>query len=290
MRDANATIEALEGLLEGRAPEAGLTWLRAQAPTSQTIHAALGGARQLGGRALIGAFAERKRATLETPYGEMKIGHLRLDEVARALLLARLIAALAPSARAEALFGVYDTGDTEARVACLQALNLTEGLEPLQAMEMIRDAGRTYLDALLRAAWCHNPYVSAHLSDHDYRKAVLKALFLDIPVEDFIGLEARADATLAQSLCEYADERLAAGRTIPKPVWTISALNPRPGLIARLIGMLEHPLPDERLTAARALANARDPRALPFIVERLAREEAPEIITALRRAQDQSAL
>ena len=213
----------------------------------------------------------------------MSIGALRVDEAGRVLFLIKLIEGdEAPYAR---LFQLYDEGDTESRAACLRALNYIEDVDVESGLKMVLDAGRTYLNELLIAAWCHNPFSSRWLNEHDYHKAVLKALFLEIPVEAFIGLEARADLELAQSLCEYADERLAAGRGIPAPVWIVSALHPRPGLIARLIGMLEHPLPKERHVAAQALKNARDPRALPFILERLQRETEPEIQVALREAQ-----
>lgn len=151
---------------------------------------------------------------------------------------------------------------------------------------MVADAGRTYLPSLLGAAWRHNPFSAEHLSDHDYRKAVLKAFFCDVPVEGFLRLEERADAELAESLCDYIDERQAAGRSVPRALWPIAAMHPRPGLVARLIGLLEHPDRAERLVAAKALRNSRDARAASFVGERLERESDDEVRAALASARE----
>ena len=149
---------------------------------------------------------------------------------------------------------------------------------------MIHDAGRTYLSELMEAGWCHSPFASRYLSDEEYRKAVLKSLFCDVPVSGFMGLEERADAELARSLCEYADEREAAGRIVPSAVLRVAAFYPQPGLLARLIGRLEHPSTEERLTAAIGLERTGDQRALSFIQERVGREEDPEVNAALKHA------
>ncbi len=273
---------ALQRQLQERLSPDSFTWLN-QRKKEEISAALLQIPRKLGRRSLIAAFAERRRSQIQGVYGPIPIGALRVDEAGRIFLLIKLLQSdEAPYAR---LFQLYNGGDTETRAACLRALNYLEDPDRESGLKMVLDAGRTYLNELLTAAWCHNPFSSHCLNEHDYRKAVLKALFLEIPVEEFIGLEERVDPKLAQSLCEYADERLAAGRSIPAPVWIVSALHPRPGLIARLIGMLEHPLPKERNIAAQALKNARDPRALPFILERLEREAEPEIHAALREAQ-----
>ena len=108
----------------------------------------------------------------------------------------------------------------------------------------------------------NNPFANEHLSNTEYRKAFLKALFCDVPVDGFMDREKRADAEMAASLLDFADEREAAGRPVDS-VWTVAAFHPRPGLVARLIGRLEHPMASMRKTAAIALKNARDPsRAL----------------------------
>lgn len=237
--------------------------------------------RAVGRRHLVRPFAERGAARVEGVWGALPVGDWRADEAARVWLIS---AALGEGEGSYSrLFTLYDAGDTEAKVACVRALNFCEG-DPADGLTLIHDAGRTYLPSLMSAAWRHSPFSAQHLSAEEFRKAVLKSLFCDVPVDDFIGLERRADEELSRSLCEYANEREAAGRLVPNAVWTVAARFPLPGLVARLIGRLEHPAELERLTAARALTAARDPRAETFLRERLERERAPGVREALASA------
>lgn len=239
--------------------------------------------RIVGARPLVASFSERDTASVPTAWGLMKVGRWTTDGAARVLLLA--VAAQQEAKPYAALHHVYDLGDTETRAAVLHALNFIEDSDIEPALETIADAGRTYLEALIDAAWMDNPFAAAHLTDVQFRKAVLKALFSGLDVSRFIGLEARADAELAKSLCQFADEREAAGRPVPAAVWVVAAHHPPAGLVARLLGRMEHPLPDERLVAARALTSARDPRTATFIDERLGRETDERVRAALEQAR-----
>lgn len=239
--------------------------------------------RVVGSRPLVAAFNERDTATVPTAWGSMKVGRWTTDGAARVLLLAE--AAQREPTPYAALHRTYDLGDTETRTAVLHALDFVEDSDVEPALETIADAGRTYLEQLMDAAWLDNPFTAAHLTDVQFRKGVLKALFCGLDVSRFIGLEARADAELSKSLCQFADEREAAGRPVPPAVWVVAARHPQPGLVARLLGRMEHPLPDERLVAARALVSARDPRTVTFIDERLARETEPAVREVLAQAR-----
>ena len=234
-----------------------------------------------GRKHLVSTFSSRQRATVTGDFGDVPIGHWRIDEALKVLMLAESIGD--DDGASQRLFEIYDQGDSEARVACLRALNFTLDA-PQGGLKLVYDAGRTYLTELMGAAWCHNPFSSTHLTDEEYRKAVLKALFCDLPVDGFLGLEERADSELARSLCEYANEREAAGRPVPHAVWAISARFPLPGLVARFIGKLEHPLEEERAVAARALGEARDRRGESFLTDRLHREESSTVIEEIERA------
>jgi hypothetical protein len=234
-----------------------------------------------GRRHLVSAFSSRPKATITGDFGDVPIGHWRIDEALKVLLLAESVGD--EDGASQRLFEIYDQGDSEARVACLRALNFTLDA-PHGGLTLVYDAGRTYLTELMGAAWCHNPFSSTHLTDEEYRKAVLKSLFCDLPVDGFLGLEERADSELARSLCEYANEREAAGRPVPYAVWAISARFPQPGLVARFIGKLEHPLEEERAVAARALGEARDRRGESFLKDRLRREESPTVIEEIECA------
>lgn len=278
--------DGLRAALEARLGQGeALSWLdaRSREDLDAVRHAMADIGRIMGKKPLIAGFGERDTATLDGVYGPLRVGAWRLDEAARAWLLAT--AADRSETPHDVLFGLYDLGDTDTRVGALHALNFVAEADTERGLELVLDAGRTYLDPLLTAAWCDNPFSAKHMSDEAYRSAVLKALFCNVSVDGFLGLEERADPELAKSLYDYADEREAAGRHVPAAVWIVAALHPRPGLVARLIGRLEHPLPAERIVAARALANARDARAASFIDERSGRETDPEVKAALATAR-----
>ena len=78
--------------------------------------------------------------------------------------------------------------------------------------ELLRDAIRTNDPRLVAAAL--GPY-ARHLDDALWRQAVLKCVFMDIPLSAVTGLADRADSELARMLAGLADERHAAGRTMP---------------------------------------------------------------------------
>jgi len=276
----------LEALVHQRLGDGdGAQWLGSQvnAADAATVGSLMGEvSRRLGRRPLIAGFAERGTAEAAGVYGSMRVGHWRTDEAARTLLIA---AATDASQRPHAtLFDLYDQGETDTRVAALRAINFVDDPDSAQGMTLVHDAGRTYLSELMDAAWCNNPFTTQHMTDLEYRKAVLKALFCDVPIDGFLGLAERADREMAESLQDFADERAAAGRAVPSSVWIVAAVHPRPGLVARLIGLLEHPAEEERITAARALANARDARALSFLGERLHRESHADVREALSLA------
>lgn len=283
-REATAARAELRERLTPRLSEAGLAWLEEQgAADLASLQSALPRAsRALGKKGLVAAFAERAGAQVTGTWGPLPVGSWSVPDAACVLLLAE--AADAQDSPYQTLFQTYDAAGTEVKVACLRALNFVRPDEVAKGLELIADAGRTYLPELLGGAWAGNPFSARFLSAHDYRKAVLKAFFCDVPVEGFLRLEERADTELAESLCDYVDERLAAGRAVPRAIWPLAALHPRPGLVGRLIGMLEHPDPQERETAARALAKTGDSRATSFVHERLERESESSVREALQAA------
>jgi len=283
---STAVPKPLLSLIQARLSAAQLAELQAElkglAESPERVHSALTPiARRYGRRHLIGTFSARSQQRVEGEYGPVHVGEWRLDEAIKVWLLSELARAEAqPNQR---LFQVYEQGDTEAKVACLRALNFTQG--DLEAgLALVHDAGRTYLNELMEAGWRDNPFAARHLSDEEYRKAVLKALFCQVDISGFIGLAERADEELARSLCAYADEREAAGREVPSALWPVAARYPSPGLVARLIGRLEHPSAQERLIAAQALKAAADERAEPFLRDRLDREQVTSVREAIELA------
>ncbi|MEU4409624.1 EboA domain-containing protein [Streptosporangium sp. NPDC023963] len=128
------------------------------------------------------------------------------DEAARAVLLA----ALPPDAVAGQVADLYRYGDADEKRAVLKALPLL----PLgaEAVPLLHDAIRTNDTRLVAAAL--GPY-AGHLDQTMWRQAVLKCVFMGVPLAAVDRLEERADAELAGMLAAFAEERTAAGRPTP---------------------------------------------------------------------------
>ncbi|UBU17708.1 EboA domain-containing protein [Nonomuraea gerenzanensis] len=128
------------------------------------------------------------------------------DEAARALLLA----ALPQDRAATEAQDLYHHGDADEKRAVLKALALLP-IGP-RAVPLLHDAIRTNDARLLAAAL--GPYAT-HLDQAAWRQAVLKCVFMGVPLSEVDRLDERADAELAAMLTAFAEERQAAGRPMP---------------------------------------------------------------------------
>ena len=128
------------------------------------------------------------------------------DQAARVLLLR----ALPAGDLARHVDDLYRHGDATEKLAVLKALPLL----PIgdAAAPLLHDAVRTNDTRLVAAAL--GPY-AAHLDQAAWRQAVLKCVFMGIPLTVVHGLAGRADAELAAMAKGLRDEREAAGRRFP---------------------------------------------------------------------------
>ncbi|MFD8675061.1 EboA domain-containing protein [Streptomyces seoulensis] len=167
------------------------------------------------------------QALAEAALGITPTTELRLAEAARRCGpphgdTARVLILRAAHPTPADLTRVYHRGTADERRAVLQALpHLVPGPD---AVPLIEDALRTNDTRLLSAAL--GPYAARHLSAHLWRHAILKCLFTGVPVADVAQLAARAqgDAELARMLADFAAERTAAGRPVPKDLHHVLAL------------------------------------------------------------------
>ncbi|MGH9038045.1 MAG: EboA domain-containing protein [Acidimicrobiia bacterium] len=142
-----------------------------------------------------------------------------VDDAARALLLDALGERVA-----DELDPLYRHGDSAERRAVLRWLGrLGEHPAPPGALGIVEDALRTNDPRLVAAAL--GPWAVRHLDAHGFRQAVLKCVFMGIPLAGIEGLGERADPELARMLAGYVEERVAAGRAVPDDVWPIIRLH-----------------------------------------------------------------
>ncbi|MEU0117652.1 EboA domain-containing protein [Streptomyces bobili] len=198
-------LQALQDDLEAQLPEPARAWLR-QALDEAADHPGT--------------------------HGPISVWELRLAEAGRRCGsphadAARLLILRAARADAGALGRVYFQGTADERRAVLLALaHLVPGPDALQLVE---DALRTNDTRLLAAAV--GPYAARHLDAHAWRHAVLKCLFTGVPVDAVADLaeRARADTELARMLGDYAAERTAADRPVPRDLHRVLALTDSAG-------------------------------------------------------------
>ncbi|OQD53528.1 sugar phosphate isomerase [Streptomyces phaeoluteigriseus] len=165
-------------------------------------------------------------------HGPISVWELRLAEAGRRCGgphadAVRLLILRAARADPTALGRVYFQGTADERRAVLYALpHLVPGPD---ALPLVEDALRTNDTRLLAAAV--GPYAARHLDAHAWRHAVLKCLFTGVPVDAVADLadRARADTELARMLGDYAAERTAADRPVPRDLYRVLALTDSAG-------------------------------------------------------------
>jgi hypothetical protein len=169
-----------------------------------------------------------------------------LDAAARTLLLVAL-----GLAAGEEVAPLYRHGDAAERCGILRGLAFLS-VEDAVGVPLVEDALRTNDLYLIAAAL--GPYAFARLADGALAQAVLKCVFVGVPLAGLVGLQERATPELAGMLARYAHERVAAGRDVPVEVWPlIDRFGPSPELAA-IEAELTHPQTDRRRAAQKALA------------------------------------
>jgi hypothetical protein len=298
--DDRSLVEAqLLALVQARAPADGAAWLgetaAAIARGQVDVRVAFPSVSRRVGRGGLGA-PHGAELALELA-GEACVVPLaawRVDDAARTVLLAAASRRdpAAPSESMALARDLYERGDARERTGVLRALSVIADLgrgaaSPDDGVVAVLDAVRTSQGEIFEAAICDSAFAGVFLPEHEYRKAVLKAVFIGLSIVRVARLEQRADAQLASSLLDLVTEREAASRTIAPELWPVIALHPPPGLAAKLLGYLEHPAAEHRAAAAVALGRlvrAGDGRLTSFLADRARREPAPGVRAALERA------
>jgi hypothetical protein len=231
-------MKDLTEALEARARPEGLEWLREASAAVAADAKALRTRFPMVGRKV-------GRETLEEGADPADVWAWTVDDAARVLLL------VAAGERAEAeLEELYRFGDAAERRGVLRALPYLD-LED-RGLFLVDDAIRTNDTRLIAAAL--GPYATEHLSDAQYDQAVLKCVFVGVPITGLDGIPSRVTPDGARMLGAFVHERVAAGRDLPPEVWTVIDRYPPADEIAAIEGELQSPFEDRRAAAERALS------------------------------------
>jgi hypothetical protein len=174
-----------------------------------------------------------------------------VDDAGRVRLLLAAAAALDPTELAGLLDRLYVHGDAAERRGVLRALDLLPLAD--EGAVLVRDALRTN-DLRLVAAALAGGYAARVLSAAEFDQAVLKCLFVGVPLAGVTALPARVSPRLARMVADFARERVAAGRDVPADVWLVLDRQPDAIGAAGLLDELESAVPARRAAAVRFLA------------------------------------
>jgi hypothetical protein len=155
-------------------------------------------------------------AAIPTPLGDVSIDGWSLADVARTCLLCKALER-EPSRLRPLVEALFRNGDEVERAVIAKAAALLDPHTELKPL--ILEAGRANSQQLIRAVALRNPYPAAHYTDPEFNQMILKALFLGLPIQDVVGLRARANAELSRMCEDYCDERIAAERSVPANIW-----------------------------------------------------------------------
>jgi hypothetical protein len=228
----------LRTAMDARARPEGLAWLDEAIEEVELEGAAIRTLFPMAGR-------KAGRGMLDPEADPDDVHAWTIDDAARALLLAAL------GGKVEAELGeLYRFGDTAERRGLLRALPYLPVSE--RAVAIVDDAIRTNDTRLIAAAL--GPYATAHLDDAAYDQAVLKCVFVGVPITPLDGLPERATADGARMLAAFVHERVAAGRDVPDEVWDVIDRYQPDAELQAIQSELESPFEDRRRAAERALA------------------------------------
>lgn len=160
------------------------------------------------------------------------------------------------------------TADVDELVAFYRGLPLYPHAQRhrARAAEGVRSNMKVVFEAVVH----RNPYPAEQLSQDAWNQMVLKALFVGSALDPIVGLDRRANATLARMLGDYAHERWAAKRTVSPELWRCVGPFATGALLADVERVLDTGSPPERAAAALALRSAPDPEAHRLLADHAA--------------------
>jgi hypothetical protein len=212
--------------------------------------------------------------------GDIPLAGTTTDCAGRIWLLWALAQA-APEQLPAAVQAAYEQGDSMEKLAVVRSLALLPQAE--RFVEIALDVGRCNELNLFAALAANNPYPSRHYNELAWNKLYMKAVYLDVPLSQMVGVEERNNAELSRMALEHVEQQESAGRRFPPDIWRVIAAFPPPGAVGKLLGYLSHAVPELRLGAAAGLERAAQPRTLSFLQERAKVETDERVRVVLQR-------
>jgi hypothetical protein len=179
-------VDPVRAVLAAHASADLLAWLdgrraqlqQADAGARNAFFAAFAGAQRRFGRAQPALTAD-ERVQLHAA-GIVEPASFALSDLARALLLRDVCAALPAGEHVALVTDVLRKGDNGERVALLRALPLLPDAE--RFTELAIDACRTHVLDVFAAIACDNPFPARYFPEPSFNQLVIKTLFVELPL------------------------------------------------------------------------------------------------------------
>ena len=219
--DVNRAKRFLFGLLDSYIPEEGKTWLETKLDELQTNFSSKDFylafslvSRKVGS----GKFHLQKEQIQEANQLREGFNPANFDttQVAR-ILLALSIPDQNEDDYISILNTLFSTGEVQELVALYSGLPLYPHPELLRsrASEGVRTNMTIVFDSLV----LNNPFPADYMDEDAWNQMVLKAVFMERPLDKIYGIDKRANKNLAGMLSDYAHERWAAKRYVTPELW-----------------------------------------------------------------------
>lgn len=201
---------ASKNLLEASAPEAERFFARAEKE--------LLGQPGLGFRGLFASVPRRLGSVADTRPGapadlSAARPHWTLTDYARLWLMARALPLLPSAEQPGFVLNLFEAGESGEQVSVLRVLPALP--EPERFVETGLQACRANARDVFEAMVCENAFLAAFFPALNFNQAVMKAIFMEVPIQRIEGLAARITPELSRMAAGYASERRAAGRPVP---------------------------------------------------------------------------
>ena len=167
--------------------------------------------KALNGKALALSFVKTPRFVSKKIIDNGAFSGWTFDQVVRLDLLIQL-----DESNLDLLF---ETAEMHEAVALTKALPFLPN--PSAFLLRATDAVRSNVGPVFDAIAFGNSYPKDYFSEAEWNQLVLKCIFNDKAIHQIIGLDERANETLANTLSDFAHERWSAGRRVPSQVWRL---------------------------------------------------------------------
>ena len=205
--------------------------------------------KALVGKSLALAFVKVPRFISKKEINEGVFTGWTLDQLIRVELLTLL--------DDENLAILFETAEMQEAVALTKALPFLNN--PQNFLLRATDAVRSNMGPVFDAIAFGNTYPKTYFSEAAWNQLVLKCIFNDKAIHQIIGLDERANQTLANTLSDFAHERWSANRRVPSQVWRLIPRFMNDTLRADVIKLTQSENPRDVLAASLVEQEAQMP-------------------------------